>query len=179
MRLRGFFMIVLGIGWMSAGLGLSPARNISQRVASAPQSLFPPPDIQAPIVPDTTAFSRPLSSPSLTPQAAASAPQEALSPDRLAPLKKHRRFLRRHRTHRPKNQKTALVLAIFLGVLGIHRFYLRFTGIGLIQLLTLGGLLIWFIVDAIRIGLGKLEPEGQEYSTLIGKQGEMKGETAK
>ena len=44
-----------------------------------------------------------------------------------------------------------LVLAIFLGPLGIHRFYTGHTGIGIIQLLTGGGCGIWFIIDIILI----------------------------
>jgi hypothetical protein len=39
-----------------------------------------------------------------------------------------------------KSQLVALLLAFFVGVLGIHRFYLGYTGIGIIQLLNLGGL---------------------------------------
>ena len=39
----------------------------------------------------------------------------------------------------------------FLGNLGIHRFYLGYTLIGVIQLLTFGGILIWAIVDFIRL----------------------------
>ncbi|GIT08679.1 MAG: hypothetical protein CM1200mP30_23090 [Pseudomonadota bacterium] len=43
-----------------------------------------------------------------------------------------------------KSKLTAILLCFFLGSLGIHRFYLGYTLIGVIQLLTLG-VLIWVI----------------------------------
>ena len=46
---------------------------------------------------------------------------------------------------------TAIILCFFLGGLGIHRFYLGYTLIGFIQLLTFGGFLIWAIIDFIRL----------------------------
>ena len=50
-----------------------------------------------------------------------------------------------------KSKITAILLFFFLGGLGIHRFYLGYTLIGVIQLLTFGGFLIWAIVDFIRL----------------------------
>lgn len=46
---------------------------------------------------------------------------------------------------------TTLLLAIFLGGLGIHSFYTKKTGIGIAQLLTAGGCGIWALVDVIMI----------------------------
>ena len=64
----------------------------------------------------------------------------------------------------PKSQIVALLLAIFLGGLGIHRFYLGYPGIGIIQLLTAGGCGIWAIVDIIMIATGSLKPaDGSDY----------------
>jgi TM2 domain-containing membrane protein YozV len=40
-------------------------------------------------------------------------------------------------------------LAWFLGVLGVHRFYLGKTGTGLLMLFTGGGLGIWALIDFI------------------------------
>ena len=91
------------------------------------------------------------------------------------PLKKLQKAQKRHK-RKPfrilggKRQSLALVLSIFLGVLGIHRFYLGYTGIALIQMLTLGGLFVWFIVDAFRIGYGKLVPIRGPYTYRMGNQ---------
>jgi TM2 domain-containing membrane protein YozV len=41
-----------------------------------------------------------------------------------------------------------------LGTFGIHRFYTKSTGIGLIQLFTLGGCGIWVLIDLIMIVVG-------------------------
>ncbi len=53
-----------------------------------------------------------------------------------------------------KSFLTTLILAIFLGYLGIHRFYTGHTGIGIIQLLTGGGCGIWALIDIIMIASG-------------------------
>ena len=63
-----------------------------------------------------------------------------------------------------KSQTTAIILCALLGGLGIHRFYLGYTLIGIIQLLTLGGLGIWSLIDLIRICTGSLEPKDGSYS---------------
>lgn len=56
------------------------------------------------------------------------------------------------------NQIVALVLCWFLGIIGVHRFYLGDTWQGIVQLLTLGGLGIWTLIDFIRIAIGDLGP---------------------
>ena len=48
----------------------------------------------------------------------------------------------------------ALLLCFFFGVLGVHRFYVGKIGTGILQLLTLGGLGIWALVDFIMIVVG-------------------------
>jgi TM2 domain-containing membrane protein YozV len=47
-----------------------------------------------------------------------------------------------------------LLLAIFLGGLGVHRFFVGKIGTGILQLLTLGGLGIWALIDVIMIAVG-------------------------
>ena len=56
-----------------------------------------------------------------------------------------------------KSKLTAILLCLFLGSLGIHRFYLGYTLIGVIQLLTFGGVLIRAFVDLIRLITGSLK----------------------
>lgn len=48
----------------------------------------------------------------------------------------------------------AILLCFFFGVLGVHRFYVGKIGTGILQLLTLGGLGIWALVDFILIVVG-------------------------
>lgn len=68
----------------------------------------------------------------------------------------------------PKSQLVALLLAIFVGALGIHRFYLGYTTIGIVQLLTLGGCGVWALIDLIRIAMGDLGPaDGSAYDPTL------------
>ncbi|MBK7302724.1 MAG: TM2 domain-containing protein [Saprospiraceae bacterium] len=66
-----------------------------------------------------------------------------------------------------KSQLIALLLCFFLGGLGIHRFYLGYTTIGIIQLLTAGGCGIWALIDLIRIITGDLKPKDGDYSEKL------------
>ena len=54
-----------------------------------------------------------------------------------------------------KDWIVTLLLCIFLGNLGIHRFYAGKIGTGILQLLTLGGCGIWTIIDFVMILVGK------------------------
>ncbi|MEG1607627.1 MAG: TM2 domain-containing protein [Mucinivorans sp.] len=53
-----------------------------------------------------------------------------------------------------KNGLVVLLLCIFTGSFGIHSFYAGRTGVGVGQLLTLGGCGIWTLVDFIMILTG-------------------------
>ncbi|MCC9165274.1 TM2 domain-containing protein [Pontibacter harenae] len=66
-----------------------------------------------------------------------------------------------------KSQLVALILAALIGALGIHRFYLGYTTIGIIQILTLGGCGIWALIDLIRIITGDLKPANGDYSEKL------------
>ena len=56
-----------------------------------------------------------------------------------------------------KDWLTTLLLCWFLGVFGVHRFYTGSTGIGVAQLLTLGGCGIWALIDFIMICAGSFK----------------------
>lgn len=53
-----------------------------------------------------------------------------------------------------KSRLVALLLCFFFGVLGVHRFYVGKVGTGILQLVTLGGIGIWALIDFILIAVG-------------------------
>ena len=53
-----------------------------------------------------------------------------------------------------KNWLTTLLLCLFVGTIGVHRFYVGKIGTGILQLITLGGCGIWTIIDLIMIITG-------------------------
>jgi TM2 domain-containing membrane protein YozV len=55
-----------------------------------------------------------------------------------------------------KSYVTALLLSFFLGYLGVDRFYLGQTGLGIGKLLTFGGCGIWALIDFILIATRKV-----------------------
>lgn len=57
-----------------------------------------------------------------------------------------------------KDKTTAIILSALLGELGVDRFYLGYTGMGVLKLLTGGCFGVLWILDIINIATGKLQP---------------------
>ena len=68
-----------------------------------------------------------------------------------------------------KNKDIALILSIFLGWLGIHRFYVGKTGTGILYLLTGGIFGIGWIVDIVMLVIGSFTDKGGHF--LINEKG--------
>lgn len=75
-----------------------------------------------------------------------------------------------------KSQLVALLLLIFLGGLGIHRFYLGYTGRGILYIALLLtsflivpaiALTVLLIIDLIKTITGSLKPKGGEYAKTL------------
>jgi hypothetical protein len=61
-----------------------------------------------------------------------------------------------------KDWLTAVLLSLFVGTLGIDRFYLGYTGLGVLKLITLGGCGLWALIDLILIAIGNIpDAEGR------------------
>ncbi|QJW94820.1 TM2 domain-containing protein [Frigoriglobus tundricola] len=54
----------------------------------------------------------------------------------------------------PKSRLVTLLLCYFVGVFGGHRFYAGKYAMGVLQLVTLGGLGVWVVIDLFRVLLG-------------------------
>lgn len=62
-----------------------------------------------------------------------------------------------------RNYLVAILLWVFLGAIGIHRFYLGYVGMGVLYLLTGGLCGIGWIIDGIMLLTGSLKPKDGNY----------------
>ena len=63
---------------------------------------------------------------------------------------------------RPRSWVVAVLLSVFLGPLGIDRFYLGYVGLAILKLLTCGGFGLWWVIDTVMILLNGLpDAEGR------------------
>jgi TM2 domain-containing membrane protein YozV len=58
-------------------------------------------------------------------------------------------------TQSPEKKLTLFLLCWLFGCFGLHRFYTRKYLTGVLMLLTLGGALLWMIVDLALIVMGR------------------------
>ena len=63
----------------------------------------------------------------------------------------------------PNDWVVCFILVIFLGFWGVHRFYVRKIGTGILMLLTFGGFGIWGFIDLILIAVASFrDKEGRQ-----------------
>lgn len=84
------------------------------------------------------------------------------------------KFLSSIKVKAGKDWLVTLLLSYFLGALGIDRFYLGYTTLGIIKLLTCGGCYVWALIDCILIIFNKIPakdgtfPTGREGKEWVG-----------
>jgi TM2 domain-containing membrane protein YozV len=66
-----------------------------------------------------------------------------------------------------KDPTTSLIVSILIGTLGIDRFIIGDTGLGIGKLLTCGGLGIWYVIDWFMIQQATREKNMEKIQQLL------------
>ena len=75
----------------------------------------------------------------------------------------------------PKSATVTLLLCMFFGMLGVHRFYVGKIGTGILMLVTLGGLGLWALYDLVTIACCEFtDSEGREVEFTKGRHNHVK-----
>lgn len=70
-------------------------------------------------------------------------------------------------TLKMKSPTTATILSVFLGGLGVDRFYANNSGLGVGKLLTAGGCGLWWFIDIFLIGKAVKETNFNSLMTIL------------
>lgn len=74
--------------------------------------------------------------------------------------------------HYQKDYIKTVLFCVFFGFFGVHRFYTSYKRIGFLQLCTVGGFLIWWIIDLIALSFNRYKDkygnELDEYNPMVG-----------
>lgn len=65
-----------------------------------------------------------------------------------------------------KDWLITLILCVLVGELGIHRFYNGKIATGILELITFGGLGIWYLIDIVVIVLERFTDKDGNYLTI-------------
>lgn len=68
-----------------------------------------------------------------------------------------------------KNWSVAFCLSLFLGYLGADRFYLNSIWLGLLKLITVGGVGLWWLIDIGLLLFGKMRDADGGVVKLYGR----------
>ncbi|GAA4375263.1 TM2 domain-containing protein [Hymenobacter koreensis] len=147
--------------------------------ATAPEAAAKP-ELTASVAPVATkaaakrAYMAPVSKKATAPAVAKAAPTKAEVKEAKAAVKAMHKAAKQAKAASPmaatgKSQLVAALLCFFLGGLSIHRFYLGYTGLAILQIVTclLVFGFIWVLIDLVRILTGDLKPKGGEYEKTL------------